>query len=91
MQDENAWIFFPVKLQVEISDNGKDFVPAGEVINTVLPSDKGVLQKDFSFDLLNGKKARYVRVIGVSLGKCPEWHKGKGFPCWVFADEVMVE
>jgi len=90
LQDENAWIFYPTKMQVEISDNGKDFTPAGEVACTVAPTEKGVLQQDFSLEL-KGKKARYVRVVGVSLGKCPDWHKGKGYGCWVFADEVLVE
>jgi hypothetical protein len=32
-----------------------------------------------------------VRVVGQSLGKCPPEHKGAGFPCWVFADEISIE
>jgi hypothetical protein len=90
MQDENAWIFFPTKMQVEISDNGQDFVLVGTVECTIAPTEKGVLQQDLSLAVA-GKKARYVRLVGVSLGQCPEWHKGKGFPCWLFADEVVVE
>jgi predicted alpha-1,2-mannosidase len=90
MQDENAWIFFPTKMQVEISDDGQNFSPAGEVICEVAPTEKGVLQKDFVLNL-KGKKARYVRVVGVSLGSCPDWHKGAGYPCWVFADEISIE
>jgi predicted alpha-1,2-mannosidase len=90
LQDENAWVFFPQKVRVEISDDGSNFTPAGEVVCNVAPTEKGVLQKDFALDL-KGKKARYVRVVGVSLGQCPEWHKGAGHPCWVFADEVTVE
>lgn len=90
LQDENAWIFFPVKVQVEISDDGEHFTPAGELLNDVPQTEKGVLQKDFVLDL-KGRKARYVRVTGVSPGKCPEWHKGAGNPCWVFADEISVE
>ncbi len=89
LQDENAWIFYPSKMQVEISENGKDFTPAGEVACTVAPTEKGVLQQDFILEL-QGKKGRYVRVVGVSLGKCPDWHKGSGYACWVFADEVVV-
>lgn len=91
MQDENAWIFFPQKLQVEISQNGVDFVPAGEVNCNVDPAEKGVIQRDITLELKGNEKARYVRVVGLSLGKCPEWHKGHGFPCWVFADEISVE
>ncbi|GAB4487792.1 MAG: GH92 family glycosyl hydrolase [Saprospiraceae bacterium] len=90
MQDENAWVFFPTKMQVEISDDGQNFTPAGEVICDIAPTEKGVLQKDFVLDL-KGKKARYVRVVGVSLGKCPDWHKGAGYPCWVFVDEISIE
>ena len=90
LQDENAWVFFPQKVQVEISDDGTNFSPAGELACDVAPSEKGVLQKEIELKL-NGKKARYVRVVGVSLGQCPSWHKGAGFPCWVFADEISVE
>jgi predicted alpha-1,2-mannosidase len=90
LQDENAWIFFPTHFRVEISDDGKQFQSAGEVACDVPPAQKGTLQKEFKLDL-NGKKARYVRLIGVSLGQCPATHKGAGHPCWVFADEVVVE
>lgn len=89
-QDENAWIFFPSKVQFEISDDGERFTPVGEVACDVQPEAKGSLQKDFTLDLKE-KKGRYVRVVGVSLGKCPAWHKGAGYACWVFADEVTVE
>lgn len=90
MQDENAWIFFPTMMQVKISDDGQNYTLAGEVICDVPPMEKGVIQKDVVLDL-KGQKARYVRVVGVSLGKCPYWHKGAGHPCWLFADEILVE
>jgi len=90
LQDENAWIFFPVKLQVEISDDGKRFVPAGEIPSAVPPSATGTLQQELVLEI-GGKKARYLRVVGVSLGQCPAAHKGAGRPCWVFADELAVE
>lgn len=91
LQDENAWIFFPVKLQVELSDNGIDFRPAGEMETNITPQEKGVLQEDFTVEISGNEKARYVRVVGVSLGKCPEGHKGKGAPCWVMADEILIK
>jgi hypothetical protein len=90
MQDENAWIFFPTIMQVKISEDGQNYTLAGEVICDVPPMEKGVIQKDVVLDL-KGEKARYVRVVGVSLGQCPYWHKGAGHPCWVFADEILVE
>jgi len=90
LQDENSWIFFPTKLQVEISEDGKTFVPAGEALCDISPSAQGILQKELSVEM-SGKKARYVRVVGASLGQCPATHKGAGHACWVFADEVGVE
>ena len=90
LQDENSWIFFPIRLQVEISDDGITFIPAGETLSNTSPLETGILQKELSLEL-NGKKARYIRVVGVSLGQCPPSHKGAGHACWVFADEVIVD
>jgi predicted alpha-1,2-mannosidase len=90
LQDENAWIFYPVKMRVEISDDGEHFTPLGEVQNDTPTLEKGLIIKDFSLTVKK-KKARYVRVVGQSLGKCPPEHKGAGFPCWVFADEISIE
>jgi hypothetical protein len=90
LQDEIAWIFFPTTVQFETSDDGEHFSPAGEVVCPVAPTEKGVLQHDFQVSP-SDIKARYIRVIGVSLGQCPPWHKGAGHPCWVFADEVEIE
>ena len=90
LQDENSWIFFPTKLQVETSDDGKTFVAAGEVLCDTPPAALGNLQKEFSLEM-GGKKARYLRVVGVSLGQCPVTHKGAGYACWLFADELGVE
>jgi predicted alpha-1,2-mannosidase len=90
LQDENSWIFLPKKVIVEISDDGQVFRPAGMVQNAVLPSEKGVILKDFEV-LLAGQSARYVRIVGENLGQCPANHKGVGNPCWLFADEIKVE
>jgi len=90
LQDENAWIFFPAKLQVELSDDGEHFTPAGEALNPTPVTATGALQQKLSVALEN-TNARYIRIVGVSLGKCPEGHKGAGNPCWLFADEIYVE
>jgi predicted alpha-1,2-mannosidase len=90
LQDENAWIFFPTQMEVQVSTDGENFTSVGTLLNTYPQKMKGVQQHDFSMSF-KPVKARYVRIIGVSPGKCPDWHKGKGYPCWVFADEVLVE
>jgi hypothetical protein len=90
LQDENAWIFFPLKMRVETSLDGQQFSSAGETTGTVPPEEKGVVLRDFSVNL-NGRKARYIRVVGQARGQCPDTHKGAGNPCWVFADEILIE
>ena len=35
-------------------------------------------------------KARYIRIHIESLGLCPDWHYGVGYPAWFFLDEVRV-
>lgn len=35
-------------------------------------------------------RARYVRLHVESLGLCPDWHYGVGYPAWFFMDEINV-
>jgi predicted alpha-1,2-mannosidase len=90
LQDENSWIFFPQKLRVEVSNDGKTFRPVGEALNEVPPTATGSLQQTLRVSL-SGVSARYVRFVGETLGVCPPGHKGAGKPCWVFADEIAID
>ena len=33
---------------------------------------------------------KYIKIIGVPVGKLPAWHPGKGDKAWIFTDEVLV-
>ncbi|MBI3189190.1 MAG: hypothetical protein HYZ33_00935 [Ignavibacteriales bacterium] len=46
--------------------------------------------KEFSAELKN-QKARFVRVQAKNVGRCPEWHKGKGEKAWLFVDEIQCK
>ncbi|MEI6575631.1 MAG: glycoside hydrolase family 20 protein [Bacteroidota bacterium] len=84
-----SWIFFPVKVEFYISQDGKTFELAG-TIEEPLVKGKGVDLKTFVQDL-QGKSARYIKVHAVNPGVCPAWHEAAGQPCWIFADEIEVE
>ncbi len=90
LQDQNAWIFMPLWMSVEISSDGKHFTPAGKVVNKVSPKTKGVVVKDFVLKDLN-VKARYIKIHAKNRGTCPKWHKGYPGKAWIFADEIWVD
>jgi Glycosyl hydrolase family 92/Fn3 associated/F5/8 type C domain len=92
LQDHNAWIFLPIRIEIEVSDNGTDFNKVATSKDLLINSnEEGALVKNFEAILEKNQKARYVRVKGVSLGMCPSWHKGVGYPCWIMADEIKIE
>ena len=90
MQDENSWIFYPSRVEFEISDDGQHFEPLGIVEHTVPFTEKGALQQEFAWKG-ESRPVRYLRVVARSLGVCPPGHKGAGYPCWLFLDEISIE
>jgi len=89
LQDNNAWVFMPEKVDFYISKNGKHFQKIGTVKNDISPKEQGAILKNFAVDL--SIKTRYIRVVAKNKGICPSWHKGAGNKAWIFADEIVVE
>jgi hypothetical protein len=89
MQDNNAWIFMPEKVDFYVSLDGKDFQFAGTVNNDVDSKQTGTILKNFSIDFTT--KTRYIKVIAKNIGTCPDWQKGAGNKSWIFTDEIVVE
>jgi len=90
LQDVNAWVFMPERVEYFFSDDGKNFRNTGFVENTVAEDDWRVQTKDFTFGF-SPIKARFIKVIAKNRGVCPGWHKGAGNPAWLFADEIVIE
>ncbi len=88
-QDENSWIFMPDSVVFFISMDGKKFTRIGKQINDVPKLKTGAIQKLF-FAAAQGQQARYVQVIGYTLGKCPPNHKGANGKSWLFTDEIQI-
>lgn len=89
-QDANAWIFFPKAIEIQISDNGKDFVPLTVITNDVPLNQDGGILKTFEIKT-EPVKTRYVKIVAVNIGNCPPGHKGNGGPAWMFADEIIIK
>ncbi len=89
LQDENSWIFMPLRVTFYRSNDGKTFERIGEKTAYTRPEEQGTRIETFEVD--THTKARYIRVVGHNRGLCPPGHKGAGGKAWVFADEIRVE
>jgi hypothetical protein len=90
LQDQASWVFFPKQIKLEISADGKIFEPLHEENIRILPDGKKAIHTTV-LQLEAPRRAKYLRVTAMNIKKCPEWHPGNGNPCWIFADEVVVE
>lgn len=89
IQDIRSWIFMPKAVKYYTSQNGKDFIYAGQALNTVPDDQYGAITKEFTVNL-KGHKARYVKVVAEYYGIMPDWHLGAGSHAWLFMDEVVI-
>jgi len=88
LQDVNAWILLPREVRVSVSGDGENWREAGAVFHEVPDRKQDKLIHEFALDL-DGSAVRFVRIHGVSPGVCPDWHPGRGKPCWLFLDEIV--
>ncbi|MCL2407208.1 MAG: DUF4838 domain-containing protein [Defluviitaleaceae bacterium] len=84
-----SWILLPKSVECEVSLDGASFVRFGRFD---VPEDREAKIKFVNVAIKPEKqvKARYVKVKIATLGLCPTWHYGVGFPAWFFLDEVNI-
>lgn len=87
-QDVGAWIFYPVSVVFEVSEDGVNFTAVGSAQVPLAKAKQPVFDFKVNFARRNVK---VVRVTAKNIGCCPEWHAGKGAPAWLFVDELKVE
>lgn len=84
-----SWIFYPEMISFDVSFDGNDFFPLGEVTPDALARNQDSLSYlSLSF---TDAKARFVRVSAKNIGKCPQGHPGEGKKAWLFASEIVVK
>lgn len=84
-----VWIFLPVRVETELSRDGKSFIPLGVAENDISPQSTGPPVKKFVVKG-DGKTVRFVHFTAKNRLVHPEWHPGAGGKCWVFVDEIIV-
>ena len=84
LENQGSGIYFPIQVEVFLSDDGKTFRSAGSV-KREYAANNGSELRDFVIEI--GKQtARYIKVKATNLGTAPT-----GGGSWMFIDEVVVE
>jgi len=88
-QDIRSWIWYPESVTYYYSNNGIDWTELETIKNTIPIND----YKNSTQKLASTKpfKAKYVKVVAKNRGVCPDWHLGKGYDTFIFADEIEVK
>ena len=84
-----AWILLPKGGTYSVSSDKQTFCPFGSFS---FPEDRDGKVKFVKGTASSSTpvKARYIKVEIETLGLCPSWHYGVGYPAWFFLDEVEV-
>lgn len=93
LENMRSWVFFPTKVEVSISNDGKTYQPWASVENTdfapIRERQEESVQHTF---VCRGPyvTARYLRIKATNFGKMPDWHVSAGEQAWCFVDEIEV-
>jgi predicted alpha-1,2-mannosidase len=89
LQDSRAWIVFPTKVELYISDDNKEFKLLKTIDNTVAAQNYDVQVQSFNAEF-KGVKTRYIKVKAYNFGTLPQWHQGAGGEAFIFIDEISI-
>jgi hexosaminidase len=84
MENQGSGIYFPIQVEVLLSEDGRTFKSAG-IVKREYVANNGSELKDFVVKI-EEQTARYIKVIATNLGNSPS-----GGGSWMFVDEVVVE
>jgi predicted alpha-1,2-mannosidase len=91
LQDTRSWIVFPKKVTFLTSTDGNNYQNIGSLENTVPADDYNIQIRKFNFGISPARPIRFIKVIAQNFGTLPEWHDGRGFEAFIFADEITIE
>ncbi|MDX5585980.1 MAG: DUF4838 domain-containing protein [Aureibaculum sp.] len=88
----NHIVFYPLHVTYYYSNDNKNYIKLGKVINKDPLSKTSKVNEIQYFNLEFSKvNARYVKIIAESMKQAPYWHHGSGLPSWIFADEIIID
>jgi len=88
----NHIVFYPLHVTYYFSNDNKNFVKLGTVINKDPLTKTSKVNEIQYFSLeFSAVNARYIKIVAESMKKAPYWHHGSGLPSWIFADEIIID
>jgi len=83
------WVLFPAEVVFSTSMDGKSWTNLQPVqFEATSPGKKEIKAAECK---IPKTEIRYIKVTASSPKVLPAWHEYKGQPCWIFADELIVE
>ena len=84
-----AWILLPKSISCYTSLDNQNFSLMGK---QEIGEDRSVAVKYMMVGVSSSEKikTRYIKVHLETIGLCPSWHYGVGYPAWFFMDEIWV-
>lgn len=88
-ENNNARIFLPVRVEVEVSLDGRKFEKAAEKEYALPEKPQGPGPKSV-YVSLRGSEGRFVRIKAVNPGTVPEGFRNAGQKTWLLLDELYI-
>jgi hexosaminidase len=89
VSNPSDWVLFPNEVSFSVSADGRKWEPLKTyTFSQVKGGGRNLQSAKATFA---ETEVRFVKVSAVSPKVLPDWHEYKGQPCWIFADELVVE
>ena len=86
----NSWIFSPIEISFNVSNDSINWTNLGIVKNEENISKRGKLIDKISINNSSKKPYRYINLVATPLKVIPDWHEAAGNSTWLFVDEIIV-
>ncbi|RBA28468.1 glycoside hydrolase family 20 protein [Flavobacterium tibetense] len=86
LESKGSWIYYPKKIEVFLSNDGKNFESVSELSLSEIQDVIGEVVLE-----VNSRKAQFVKVIATNFGKITDGNPGSGSEAWLFVDEIGIE
>ena len=92
IRDVKSWIFYPTKIGISYSIDGKKYTKLPDLnYSEATSEDYEPKVKVCMQNLKKPTKIKYIKYTVYNPGKCPAWHLGNGNDSWIFLDEFIFK